>query len=513
MGEESLPSVVAEAETKGRGAFNSVVVALMAEAFFSRISSGLIKSVVPLYALFVIGMNPALVLTLDLVQDVVPVFFKGIFGSLADKFGKKPVFVISIAIRTIVGLLYAVAGASYVMFAIKLLQGMSDSAKGPSASAMIADSTDEKNIAQAYSWYSTIKSTSGGLGESIAFAILPAILVFFVGGAAVTVRVATLDKLDKSGKQVESIVRTEDIDAENTVADPKDEAKRIKVLNVEERQTTLSSVPFDDLPKVVELAPLKKSLALMLVVAAVFSFISLLLIQIFIKEKKKEKQAKKVKKEKKEVPKGATGMLHMPQKQPSVWAFAALGAIMTAPAYMMTGTFFTLLAVQLGVLPAAFFWIKLISETVIPLFFGPIFGFLADRIGAGKVIALRSLANIFSSALIIGTQFVSGAWLLSGLVGLARALDEMGKAAFKPTWGAVMAKIASYDLANRARSMGIMEGGTDTASMAVPQVSGLINEGLKKLAIAPILPLMIVRIVVALVAEFFGHIMMKKYKI
>jgi MFS family permease len=451
------------------------------------------------------------------VQDVVPIFFKGFFGSLADKYGKKPIFVISIAIRTVVGLLYAVAGASAVMFAIKLLQGLSDSAKGPSASAMIADSTDERNIAQAYSWYSTIKSTSGGLGESIAFAVLPFILVYFVGGAAVTVNVAKLDAVDKkTGQQVERIVGPNEIDAENTVGDEKDSTKRIAVVGQEQRETSLRSVPFNDLPKVVELVSLKKALALMLVVAAAFSFVSLLLIQFFIKEPKREKKDKskdKSKDKKKDIPKGATGLLHLPQKQPNVWAFAALGAIMTAPAYMLTGTFFTLLAVQLGVLPAAFFWIKLLSETVIPLLFGPIFGILADRIGAGKVIALRSIANIFSSALIIATQFLSGAFLLSLLVGLARALDEMGKAAFKPTWGAVMAKVSSYDLANRARSMGIMEGGSDTASMAIPQVSGLINEGLKKLAIAPILPLMILRIVVALIAEVFGHIMMKKYKI
>ncbi|HEY8459745.1 MAG TPA: FHA domain-containing serine/threonine-protein kinase, partial [Blastocatellia bacterium] len=52
-GEAALPAVVPEVKEKGRGAFNAVVLALMAEAFLSRISSGMIKTAVPLYALLV----------------------------------------------------------------------------------------------------------------------------------------------------------------------------------------------------------------------------------------------------------------------------------------------------------------------------------------------------------------------------------------------------------------------------------------------------------------------------
>ncbi|HZF41508.1 MAG TPA: FHA domain-containing serine/threonine-protein kinase, partial [Blastocatellia bacterium] len=54
-GEAAMPAVVPEVNEKGHGAFNPVVLALMAEAFLSRISSGMIKTAVPLYALLVFG--------------------------------------------------------------------------------------------------------------------------------------------------------------------------------------------------------------------------------------------------------------------------------------------------------------------------------------------------------------------------------------------------------------------------------------------------------------------------
>ena len=52
-----------------------------------------------------------------------------------------------------------------------------------------------------------------------------------------------------------------------------------------------------------------------------------------------------------------TGMLHAPQQQPNVYSFALLGAALTAPAYMVTGEFFTILAVKLEVTTGALGWI------------------------------------------------------------------------------------------------------------------------------------------------------------
>jgi eukaryotic-like serine/threonine-protein kinase len=508
-GEAALPSVAAEPKVRGRGAFNHVVIALMAEAFFSQISKGLIKSVVPLYALFVIGMSPVFVLLMDTVQDAVPIMFKSLFGSLADRFGKKRIFVISLVVRSAIGLFYAVTTSTAMMFVVKLVQGLSDSAKGPSASAMIADYTDETQIARAYSWYNTVKSSSGGFGESIAFAMVPFIIVFFTSVPIVTAQIATLAEKDSKGKTVEVYLADPAVydPADQTIPGKEDEPEnRRKVATLEQRQMALGDVPFDQLPKVVPYDPLRNTMIVMFVVAAIFSFISPILIQIFIKPDKPASKAEKP----------ATAQLARPvgegppepaAKGPNVWAFATLGAVLSAPAQLLSGSFFTILAIQLGVLPTAMFWIKLLSETVIPLFFGPFFGWLADRIGPGRVIALRSTSNIISSLLIVSTQWMSGTALVSLAIGVARGFDEMGKAAFKPTWGAIMAKVSSHDLKNRARSMGIMEGGTDLASMVVPPLAGIINRVLS------IVPLMGLRVAVAFVAEFWGRTLMKRNKI
>src|SRR5262249_61133932 len=130
--------VVPEVKEEGRGAFNAVVLALMAEAFLSRISSGLIKTAVPLYALLVFGMDITSVMALVLIQNIVPLLLRPVFGSLADKYGKKNVFVISLTIRTAVSLLYAMATLP-LLFVISVGLGISDSSNGPSAPPVFAD--------------------------------------------------------------------------------------------------------------------------------------------------------------------------------------------------------------------------------------------------------------------------------------------------------------------------------------------------------------------------------------
>ena len=198
--EIAMPTVIPEVKDKGRGAFNKVVMALMVEAFLSRISSGLIKTAVPLYALLVFGLDITAVMGLVLIQNIVPLLLRPVFGSLADKYGKKNVFMVSLTIRTAVSLLYAVATLP-LLFVISVVRGIADSAKGPSASAMIADHTDEKSIAQAYSWYTTTKSTSGGIGEALAAFALTILIAYYAGLQTVSVNVAVLDKTNRSGAQ------------------------------------------------------------------------------------------------------------------------------------------------------------------------------------------------------------------------------------------------------------------------------------------------------------------------
>jgi hypothetical protein len=367
---------------------------------------------------------------------------------------------------------------------------------------MIADHTDEKNIAQAYSWYTTTKSTSGGIGEALAAFVLTILIATYAGMQTVNVNVAVTDKTNRSGANVEQIVKDPSQLSPGTVlpGDESDPAVR-KVLRVEQRQMRLSSVPIDDLPKVVDPAPLKKALVTIFIFSTVLSLGSLILVAVFIQEKKKEKKEKKEKKP------GMTSQLDAPREQPNVWSFALLGMALTAPAYMVTGEFFTILAVKLEVTTGALGWIKILAETVIPLVFGPFFGWLADRIGAGRVIALRSIANLLTSALFWIVPWFAGTALLGLMMGLARAIDEIGKAAFKPTWGAIAAKVSSFNLSSRGKTMGILEGGVDASDLAFPVIAGAM---LQYLSLGP---LMLVRGVLAIAAEIYGFLLMRKYKI
>ncbi|MBS1787251.1 MAG: MFS transporter [Acidobacteria bacterium] len=500
-GEISLPSVLPREKVLGRGAFNPVVIALMIEAFLSRLSSGMIKTAVPLYALLVFGMDITSVMGLVLIQNIVPLLLRPVFGSLADKYGKKKVFLVSLSIRTLVSVLYAVATLP-LLFVISLIRGVADSAKGPSASAMIADNTDESHIAQAYSWYTTTKSTSGGIGEALAAFVLVFLLTIYAGFTTVTANIAVLDKITRKGTNAEEIVK----DASRvTVGAPLPGNEAVpaahRVIRLEQREMKLSQVPIEDLPKVVNPAPLKKALVMIFIASTVLSLGSLLLVALFIKEKKKEKKDKKDKGESK------TDLSGTPQQRPNVWAFALLGTALTAPAYMVTGEFFTILAVKLEVTPQSLGWIKIVSETAVPLLFGPFFGWLADRIGTSKVIALRSLANLATSALFWIVPWFAGTALLGAMMGFARAIDEVGKAAFKPTWGAIAAKVSSFNLTARSRTMGILEGGVDASDLAFPVIAGVM---LQYLSLGP---LMLVRGVLAIVAEIYGFVLMRKYRI
>ncbi|HEY7543904.1 MAG TPA: bifunctional serine/threonine protein kinase/MFS transporter, partial [Blastocatellia bacterium] len=501
-GEMELPSAVAKEEGKAGGAFNRVIIALMAEAFISRLSNGMIKTALPIYALLVFGLDITQIVGLVLIQNIVPLLLRPLFGTWADKYGKKKVFLISLFIRTIVGVLYAIANVP-LLFGISLIRGVADSAKGPSASAMIADNTDEKHIARAYSWYTTTKSTSGGIGEALSAFLLVLLLVVFGATQMVTANVAVLEGTTKTGAPIEEIVKDP---AEAVVGQPlkgqENDPNARKVARVERRTLRLGSIPLEDLPKVVEATFLKKALISIFIAATALSSLSLILVWVFIKEKQKEKKKKDKGKEKT----GVALAVVPKEKEPSVWSFALLGAALTAPAYMVTGEFFTVLTIKLQVTGTALGMIKLVSETIVPLVFGPFFGYLADRLGTGKVIGLRSIANILTSGLFWITPWFAGA-MLSVMVGLARAVDEIGKAAFKPTWGAIAAKVSSFNLSNRSRTMGILEGGVDASDLAFPPLAGLLFQYFS------LGYLMLVRLIIAAIAEVYAIVLMRKYRI
>ena len=100
-------------------------------------------------------------------------------------------------------------------------------------------------------------------------------------------------------------------------------------------------------------------------------------------------------------------------------------------------------------------------------FSGPLWGWLADRVSLKLVLGVRAIGNVFSSLV----------WLLfpsyAGLV-IGKVADDAGKAAFRPAWGAVMAKVAALDPARRTRTLAIMSTAEDAGEFGAPILAGVI---------------------------------------
>jgi hypothetical protein len=83
------------------------------------------------------------------------------------------------------------------------------------------------------------------------------------------------------------------------------------------------------------------------------------------------------------------------------------------------------------------------------------------------VLAVRGSANVVSSLLYL---------VAPNLFGMAagRVTDDLGKAAFRPAWGAMMAELALIDRRRRARVMGYLTAGEDAGETLAPVVAGVL---------------------------------------
>jgi len=106
-------------------------------------------------------------------------------------------------------------------------------------------------------------------------------------------------------------------------------------------------------------------------------------------------------------------------------------------------------------------------STLVTIFSGPIFGWLSDNVSRKLVLMVRGVANTFSSILYVVAPTFAG-------IGVAKTLDDMGKAAFRPAWGALMAQISSFDKRNRARTMSWMSMGEDAGGVLAPMLAGFL---------------------------------------
>jgi MFS family permease len=146
--------------------------------------------------------------------------------------------------------------------------------------------------------------------------------------------------------------------------------------------------------------------------------------------------------------------------------FTILSFAINGTAEMLRGLF-PILAIEYAGLNEAQTGIIYTVSTIVVLISGPIFGWLADHGRQEWVLLVRSLGNILSSIVYIIAPNLAG-------FTVGKLSDDMGKAAFRPAWGAMMAHVSSYDPQRRAQTMSWMLMGEDAGAIAGPIFAGLL---------------------------------------
>ena len=152
--------------------------------------------------------------------------------------------------------------------------------------------------------------------------------------------------------------------------------------------------------------------------------------------------------------------------KPVILPFTILTFLINGTAEMLRGLF-PILATQYAGLNEAQTGSIYMASTLAVLVSGPIFGWLSDHGNRELVLFVRSLANTISPIIYIIAHSFHG-------VATGKLVDDMGKAAFRPAWGSLMAHVSSLDKSRRAQIMSWMLVGEDAGTIAVPLLAGLL---------------------------------------
>jgi MFS family permease len=152
-------------------------------------------------------------------------------------------------------------------------------------------------------------------------------------------------------------------------------------------------------------------------------------------------------------------------RRPRLLPYMGVGFLISSTAYMLANLFPVFAVEYAGLTTAQTGLIYLIAPAVVLT--GPVFGWLSDNVSRRLVLAVRSAANVGSSLVYLLAPNFAG-------VAVGRLVDDMGKAAFRPAWGAMMAEVAGFDRRTRARTMGSMSAGEDAGEIAGPILAGFL---------------------------------------
>jgi MFS family permease len=348
------------------------VAALVAEGFLSRLSFGVVKFALPLYA-YHLGLSLSEIGFLASVNAIVTLVLKPGTARLADRFGCKPMLLGAIGLRSLVSLLLVFAAAPWQLYAVRSVHGAATSLRDPSVNALLAEHGGKKAVASAFAWYQTAKTLAGSLGAAVAGILLSA----------------------TAGNY-----------------------------------------------------------SLVFGIAFLLSILPLLPVGRFVHEQTQRGEAE-----------SATIAPPPGGPRPAVLPFMGLGFLISGTAQMVS-PLLPVLATQYAGLTAGEAGAIYLASTAVILT-GPVFGWLSDHVSRKLVLRVRSGANTASSLIFLFAPNLPG-------FAVGAVVDGVGKAAFRPAWGALMAHVAGFDRRRRAYTMGLISMGEDAGEVAGPLAAGFL---------------------------------------
>jgi MFS family permease len=185
-------------------------------------------------------------------------------------------------------------------------------------------------------------------------------------------------------------------------------------------------------------------------------------------------------------------------KGPALFPVAVLGFLIASSALMISNLF-PLLATEYAKLSVAEAGLIYMIAPLVTIVSGPAFGWLSDNVSRKLVLMTRGAANTFSSAMFYFFPTFTG--LAAGSV-----VDAMGKAAFRPAWGALMAQYSSLDRRRRARTMSYLSLGEGLGETLGPLLGGFLW------SVKGVGVMLGARVALAMVAEIYALMIAKSVK-
>lgn len=185
-----------------------------------------------------------------------------------------------------------------------------------------------------------------------------------------------------------------------------------------------------------------------------------------------------------------------PAARSPVFAVAGLGLLVAGGAEMLSGLF-PILATEYAGLTTSQTGLVYLCGTCVTVISGPLFGWVSDNVSRKLVLTIRGVANTVSSLIYLFAPSFAG-------IATARCVDDMGRAAFRPAWGALMGHVASLDRSKRARTMSWLGMGEDAGGVLAPMLAGFLWNGWG------IAALMCGRVVVAVAGEVYAIIVTRR---